>query len=422
MKDIVGVILAAGEGTRMKSAVPKVLHNLWGMPVLLHTIRALKCAGIDRIIVVVGYKSERIKEHLKGFEIVTQKELLGTADALYRTRKALFGFDGTVLVVCADAPLIKTDTILKLIHMHRDEQAACSLLSAELRDPTGYGRIIRNDEGEVVRIVEENDASIYQRVVPEVNSGAYCFDSKKLFAALDEIMLRPKRGEYYLTDTIDFFKRHKDKVVAHATDDPSEIIGINSRNDLALAHDILRKRIIEEIISGGVTVIDPGTTFISSNVTIGQDTIIYPFVFIEADVNIGKNCSVGPFCRIRSSTTIEDDTRIGNFVEITRSHIKRGTKINHFSYLGDAAVGSKVNIGAGTITANYNGKSKNKTFIGNDAFIGSGTILIAPVRIGDYATTGAGCVVPKGKDIPKGSVAIGVPARILKKSKRSHSK
>jgi len=420
LKDIAGVILAAGEGTRMRSNTPKVLYRLGGRPLLECIINTLRQAGLDRIIVIIGHKSELIREYLKDFntEIVIQKEPLGTADALYSAREALLNFEGTILVVCADVPLIKVDTLLNLIKLHRKENAVCTLLSAELKDPTGYGRIIRNDNGEVIRIVEEKNTSIYQRVILEVNSGAYCFDSKKIFNILDEFMSKIRKGEYYLTDTIEIFKRHKDKITSYITDDPSEITGINSRKDLAFAYEIMRKRILDELLSRGITIVDPNTTFIDSNVIIGQDTTIYPFVFIETDVNIGKNCSIGPFCRIRSGTTVEDNTRIGNFVEVTRSHVKKGVKINHFSYIGDATIGSGVNIGAGTITANYNGRTKNKTEIGSGAFIGSGTILIAPVRVGKQATTGAGCVVPKGKDIADKSIVVGVPAKVLKSSKR----
>lgn len=420
MRDIVGVILAAGEGTRMKSNTPKVLHNLMGKPMLQYAIDNLRQTGIDRIVVVIGHKSGLVKEYLKPLKIsmVVQTELLGTADALYRTKNILSSFNGTILVVCADAPLVKAKTLSALIELHKKEDAACTLLSAELRDPTGYGRIIRNDEGEVVRIVEEKAASIYQKVIAEVNSGAYCFSSKRIFNILGEFMSKPRQGEYYLTDTIEIFKRRKEKIASLVTDDPSEVIGVNSRKDLALASEIMRKRTLDEFMTSGVTVVDPNTTFIDTEVVIGQDTTIYPFVFIEKEVNIGKNCSIGPFCRIRSKTTVEDNTRIGNFVELTRSHIARETKINHFSYLGDAIVGSKANIGAGTITANYNGKSKNKTNIEDGAFIGSGTILIAPVKVGKEAITGAGCVVPKGKDVPAKSVVVGIPAKVLKTKRR----
>ncbi|MFH0838807.1 MAG: sugar phosphate nucleotidyltransferase [Candidatus Omnitrophota bacterium] len=425
MKGIVGVVLAAGEGKRMKSAMPKVLHMLWGRPLLWYVLTALEEAGIEKIICVVGHKPELVKEYLAHFqknsrtnlriETVIQKELLGTADALYRTKKRLANFDGTIMAAYADAPLVKTETLRSLIALHIKEGVACSILSAHIKDPTGYGRIMRNDEGEVIKIVEEKEASLYQKVVSEINSGTYCFNAKKLFYVLDELMVKARKGEYYLTDTIELLKKHKERIATYVSDEPYEIIGINSRKDLSFAYDIMRNRILEQFMSKGITVIDPHTTFIDYNVRIGEETVIYPFVYIETDVTIGKYCSIGPFCRLRSGTVIEDNAKIGNFVEITRSHIKNKTKINHFSYIGDAFVGSNVNIGAGTITANYNGVAKNKTHIGNHAFIGSGTVLVAPVKIGNWAVTGAGCVVPKGKDVPDKTVVVGVPARVLKK-------
>ncbi|OGW74783.1 MAG: hypothetical protein A2Z72_05105, partial [Omnitrophica bacterium RBG_13_46_9] len=407
MNNIAAVILAAGRGTRMKSELPKVLQKLHSRPLISFLIDILKDAGIKRIIVVVGYKGELVRRLFPEVETVTQKKLLGSGDAVRVTKRYLSGFKGDIVVMYGDTPLIRRETVEALIKKHKKEKTPCTLLTADVSDPSEYGRIVRDEDGNIAKIVEYKHASDDERGIREVNVGCYCFKKEDLFSCLGSIRINAEKGEYYLTDVVEMLAKRGSKVSSVTCGSAVEALGINSRLDLATAEDILRKRSLEMLMLKGVTIIDPGSTFVDMHAKIGKDVIIRPHTVIEEDVVIGKNCEIGPFARIRPGTVIGDHVEIGNFVELVRAKVSSGTKIKHMTYLGDAVVGRNVNIGAGTITANYDGKKKNKTIIEDGAFIGVGAILIAPVKIGRNATVGAGSVVTKNKDVPPGDTVVG---------------
>ncbi|MBN2096983.1 MAG: bifunctional N-acetylglucosamine-1-phosphate uridyltransferase/glucosamine-1-phosphate acetyltransferase [Candidatus Omnitrophica bacterium] len=417
MKDTVGIILAAGEGTRMNSTLPKVLHKLCGKPMLQYLLDILGQLGIKKNVVVVGHQAQEVRQILKNrdIKIVRQAKLLGSADAVWQTHSFLARFKGNLLIVYGDTPLISYQSLEKLIRAHEQTQAACTLLSAVLKNPSGYGRIVRSEDNRVLKIVEEQDADNYEKAIAEINVGAYCFRAKELFSALKEIKPNNVKKEYYLTTAIELLNKRKAKVEAILTADEQEAQGVNSRQDLAFANTVINKRNIEKLLSQGVTIVDPANTYIYGDVQVGQDTVIYPQSVIEGQVKIGRACQIGPFAHLRSGTILADHVAIGNFVEVVRSSVGCGSKIKHHAYIGDTIIGQAVNVGAGTIVANYDGKSKSKTLIADGAFIGTGSILIAPVKIGKKAITGAGSVITKNKNVPAGATVIGVPAKILKK-------
>ncbi|MBU0759834.1 MAG: NTP transferase domain-containing protein [Candidatus Omnitrophica bacterium] len=410
------IILAAGEGTRMKSSLPKVLHPVCGKPMLQYLVNTIRSAGIKKIVAVVGHKAGLVRDTLKDIKCVTQPELLGTGDAVLKAKTVLMKDKkiNTVLVLCGDVCLVTTETLSAIIDRHVSTRAGCTLLTAYMKNPTGYGRIVRNSNNRIARIIEELDASIYEKVIEEINVGVYCFNKEILFECLGKIKPNQRKKEYYLTDIIELLAKSSIPVESVTSNDSEEFLGVNTREDLNKVEQVARRRALDKITLKGVTVIDPYNTYISEDVIIDKDTIIYPYTFIENDVTIGSNCSIGPFARLRPGTLIEDGVSIGNFVEIVRSRIGNSTKVHHQCYIGDTVIGRNVNIGAGTIVANYDGKNKHKTIIEDNAFIGTGTILVAPVRIGKGARTGAGSVVTKNHNVPAGKTVVGVPARILK--------
>jgi len=418
MKKICAVILAAGEGTRMKSSIPKVLHSIGGKPITQHLIDTINLIGIRKIIVIVGHKEDLVREKLRGVKYLKQNELLGTGDAVLKTKKLLLEDKNidSVLVSYGDTPLLKPETLKKIIERHTSTKSACTLLRAHLKNPTGYGRILRSSNNKIVKIIEELDTSIYEKVIEEINVGVYCFNKNILFEALEEVRPNNRKNEYYLTDVIDILAKAGMVIDSVSTDDPEEFLGVNTRRDLIQAEHVLRRRVIDSIIQDGVRIVDPNNTYIEEGAKIQKDTLIYPYTFIESSVRIGSCCSIGPFVRLRAGTLVDDGVSIGNFVEIVRSRIGKRTKIKHQCYIGDTIIGNNVNIGAGTIVANYDGKRKHKTIIEDNAFIGTGTILIAPVKVGKGAVTGAGSVVTKNKNVPAGKTVVGIPARILKKT------
>ncbi|MFA5388708.1 MAG: NTP transferase domain-containing protein [Candidatus Omnitrophota bacterium] len=419
MKNIAVIILAAGEGTRMKSSLPKVLHNICGKPMLGYLIDNVNSLGMSKIFVIIGHKAGLVKERVGGIKCVKQDTLLGTGDAVSRARQALLKDNKieNVLILYGDTPLLTKDIVKRLIEKHVASSASATILTAQLKNPTGYGRVIRSSGNKIVKIVEELDASIYEKVVEEINVGVYCFNKKALFYGLEKIKPDNKKQEYYLTDTIGLLARSNMPVESVSTNDTEEFLGVNTRGELAKAEQVMRKRILAGIMDSGVTIVDPGNTYIEHEVEIGRDTVIYPYTFIENNVKIGTNCAIGPSARLRPGTVVENDVGIGNFAEIVRSRIGAGTKIRHQCYIGDTIIGKNVNIGAGTIVANYDGKEKHKTVIEDNAFIGTGTILIAPVKVGRGAVTGAGSVVTRNKNVPAGKTVAGVPARLLIKRK-----
>lgn len=418
MSDVGCVILAAGKGTRFKSDIPKVLHELHGRPILQNLLDIARSVGFSKPVVVIGHKAGEVERFLKGkATAVIQKRQLGTGDAVKVAKHNLSRFKD-ILVLYGDTPLIKPETLRSLIRQHKKSGSSCTVLTARMEDPSGYGRVVRGASGEVISIVEEKEASAQDRRIREINVGAYCFKSSDLFSAIERIKRSSIKKEYYLTDLIEILLDEGKRVDAVLTDDANEALGINSRAELAKSFSILNKRTIDKLTKGSVTVLDPATTFISPDAKIGKDTAILPFVVIENNVRIGRRCLIGPFCRLRPGTVLGDGVEIGNFVELVRTRVKSGTKAKHLTYLGDAVVGKDVNVGCGTITANYDGKGKYRTTIDDEVFVGSGTILVAPVKIGRGAVTGAGAVVLKRKNVPPKAVAVGVPAKILSKSKR----
>lgn len=407
------VILAAGKGTRMKSDVPKVLHEVCGKPIIEYVFDAAKAAGSLKTYVVIGHKGNAVKKRLSpGAMIVRQPKLSGTADAVRRVEGLLKNYRGDVLVLCGDTPLLNRAVIKELVGKHKRSKAVCTFLTATVDDPQEYGRVIRNERGEVVAIREDKDAAEHEKGIAQINVGVYCVQSRALFGALRRVRLNEKKKEFYLTDIIDLFHQGGLRIETVTLEDPVEGLGVNTKEDLAAAERVIRERILKNFMRDGVTIVDPATTYIDADVRIGKDTCIRPFTIIEKDVRIGDRCVIGPFARLRPGVRLGKGVEIGNFTEVSRTKIGNKTLMKHFSFLGDALVGANVNIGAGTITANFDGVRKSQTKIGNGAFIGSDSILIAPVKIGNRAVVGAGSVVTKGKVVPDGGMAVGVPAKI----------
>jgi bifunctional UDP-N-acetylglucosamine pyrophosphorylase/glucosamine-1-phosphate N-acetyltransferase len=435
---LAAVVLAAGKGTRMKSGLPKVLHRVCGRAMVEHVLSAVKKAGVHKTILVVGHEAGLVTERVGGgVEYAYQREQLGTAHALMQARCALERFDGDILVVCGDTPLIRPETLAGLVDAHRRGGNAATVLTAVLPDPAGYGRIIRNAGGGLVKIVEQKDATPGELAVREINTGVYCFRAEGLFDALAALGRDNAQGEYYLTDIIEYYAQRNKPVGAATIDDFSEVMGINDRCQLAAVEKIMRRRILDKLMQSGVTVMDPESTFIDDSVQIGPDTVIYPFTIIEGKSKIGEKCIIGPSSRLADSTlgnrvsvsnsvivesAVGDDcnigpfaylrpgcvldrrVKVGDFVEVKNSRLGDGCKVPHLSYIGDAEVGAGANIGAGTITCNYDGEKKHVTRIGEYAFIGSNTNLVAPVEVGARAVTGAGSTITR--DVPPGSLGV----------------
>ena len=414
MPDFRAIILAAGKGTRMKSDAPKVLHHVCGKPILGYVLDIVGGLRSLKTYVVVGHGSKQVQKAIGDHvAFVEQTQLLGTADAVKRVAPYLKGYRGTVLVLCGDTPLLSKDIVQALLKQHKSRKASATILAAVIDNPYGYGRMVRDEAGRLLAIREQKDASADEMAIKEINVGVYCFESAVLFETLKNVRLNPTKKEFYLTDVIELLLASDKKVETLVTQDANVAFGVNTRVDLAQAEGIIRQRIVEQHMLEGVTIIDPATTYIEAGVRIGKDTVIYPCSMIHADVKIGKACRIGPFARIRPGSRIEDGAEVGNFTEVSRTTLGKNVLMKHFSFLGDTAVGAGTNIGAGTITANFDGKHKNKTVIGSNAFIGSDTVLVAPVTVGAKAKIGAGAVVTR--TIPAGATAVGVPARVIKR-------
>lgn len=413
MRQLHAIILAAGEGTRMKSELPKVLHPICGRPMIAYALDLAAFAGVKQPIVVLGAGAELVKPRLpKEVKAVLQAKRLGTGDAVASARKALGTTAGDLLILYADTPLLRRTTVQKLVESHFKTGASCTLLTAHLADPSGYGRIQRNETGQIIGIVEEAEANAAQRAIREINVGPLVCKLQPLLEALAVIKPSSSKKELYLTDIVEHVaKLEGAKIQATKIEEVSEALGINSRTELARAIGVIRQRIVDAHLHNGVTIEDPHSTFIDHGVTIGTDTTVRPYTVIETGVAIGRRCTIGPFARLRSGVAVGDDSRIGNFAELVRTKVGARCRINHVSYLGDTVIEEDVNIGAGTVTANYDGKDKHLTQIGKGAFIGSDTVLIAPVKVGAGAVTGAGCVVTRSHDVPPKGVVAGVPAR-----------
>lgn len=403
----------------MRSELPKVLIDLLGAPMIDWVLDAATDLSPERIVVVVGHGAKAVKERLAGRPVrfALQAEQLGTGHAVLCARRALAGFTGTVLVLYGDVPLVRTETLRDFLANHRRRRAAASLLFAEAPDPRGYGRILREEEtGRFVGIREERDASPAQRRIREISTGILAVEAKELWSALRGIGRENAQGEYYLTDLPALLLEGGRRVEVSGADF-AEVRGVNSPADLAAALSVARERVVAGHLASGVRVLDASSTWIDRDVTIGPGTVIHPFTVIRGGTRIGRDCEIGPFATLRGGAEIGDEACIGNFVEVKKSVLGRGAKAKHLAYLGDATVGEGTNVGCGTITANYDGKRKHRTIIGREVHVGSGTIFVAPVTVGDHAVTGAGAVVLRGRDVGRGETVAGVPARPVRRER-----
>ena len=438
MAKTAAVILAAGKGTRMYSEKPKVLHSVAGKPLVQHVLDEARTAGVHQLVLVIGHGGEEVKNTL-GEELTYawQKEQLGTGHAVMQAMGSLEPDVERVVVLSGDVPLLRGDTIQQFLEHYAKSNAKAAVLTAYVDKPDGYGRIIRDSEDHVVKIVEHGDASPKELAIKEINSGTYCFDKKLLAKCLTELKPDNVQGEYYLTDVIHAIRGQGMPVIAVPVEDNREIMGINNRIQLAEAEAVFRDRVNKKLMLAGVTIVDPNTTYIDAQVEVGQDTVIYPFTILRGKTQIGKdcmvgpnvditdttvgsgvtirqavvekaeignNCNIGPFSYLRPGTVLRDNVKVGDFVEIKKSLIGEGSKVPHHTYIGDAILGKSVNVGAGTITCNYDGKNKHQTVIEDGSFIGSNSNLVAPVKIGTNAYVAAGSTVTA--DVPEGSLAV----------------
>jgi len=438
MTNIFAIVLAAGQGTRMKSKLYKVLHPVCGKPMVQHVVDHIGTLNVERIVTIVGHGAEMVKDRLgEQSEYVLQAEQLGTAHAVQQAEPILGTLEGTTLVVCGDTPLIRPETMKALFDYHTSQNAKATILTAVASDPTGYGRILRDVKGNVAQIVEQKDATEEQRKVTEINTGTYCFDNKALFEALKLVKNDNAQGEYYLPDVIEILQKQGEIVAAYVTDNFDETLGVNDRFALSQAEEIMRARINERHMRNGVTIINPATTHISADAVIGSDTVIQPGCIIEGNTVIGEDCvigpnshivnstighattihssvvldstvgnetAVGPFAHLRPASSLGDHVKVGNFVEVKKSKLGDNTKVSHLSYIGDAEVGDNCNIGCGTITVNYDGRNKFKTTIENDVFVGCNSNLVAPVTLGEGSFVAAGSTITK--DVPADALAL----------------
>ncbi|MCR5260888.1 MAG: NTP transferase domain-containing protein [Candidatus Gastranaerophilales bacterium] len=405
------VILAAGKGTRMKSDLPKVLHPIYSKPLLGYVLDAVSSTGlIDESVVVVGHGAEEVEkfvtEYTDDAKCVLQSPQRGTGDAVAKAKDILADFKGTVLVICGDTPLIEAETLIDFITTHKNNGSALTVMSAIFDNPTNYGRIVRNPDNSLKCITEEKDASPQVKQIKEINAGIYCLEKELIFPLFNELKCNNAQGEYYLTDIIAASIEKGLKADAYILKNNEEIFGINSKINLAEATKILNKRTNLKLMTEGVTIVDPETSYISPETTIGKDTTIFPNVYISGKNTIGSHCKIGPFAHIRDGAQIGDNVRIGNFVEVKKSVIKSNTNVSHLSYIGDSELGEHVNIGAGTITANYDPvlKTKTKTIIKDGANTGSNSVLVAPVTMHENSMCAAGSVITK--DVEANALAL----------------
>ncbi|GED20164.1 bifunctional UDP-N-acetylglucosamine diphosphorylase/glucosamine-1-phosphate N-acetyltransferase GlmU [Kurthia gibsonii] len=439
MTKIYAVVLAAGQGTRMKSKLYKVLHPVCGKPMVEHVVDHIRDLDVTKIVSIVGHGAEKVKEQLGDkSEYVLQEEQLGTAHAVQQAETLLGDLEGTTIVICGDTPLIRPETMKALLEHHQQQAAKATILTAVAENPTGYGRILRNEEGHVEQIVEQKDATVEQQKVTEINTGTYCFDNKALFETLKLVKNDNAQGEYYLPDVIEILKQQGEIVSAYISDDFSENLGVNDRVALSQAEEIMRARINEAHMRNGVTIINPANTYIGADVTIGSDTVVCPGTLLEGQTVIGEDCyigpnshivdsqighrtkidasvveesmigedvTVGPYAHIRPASNVLNRAKVGNFVELKKTTLGEGSKASHLTYLGDAEIGADVNIGCGTITVNYDGVNKFKTTIGDRSFIGCNANLVAPVTIHSDTYVAAGTTVTK--EVPPFALAIG---------------
>lgn len=450
MKQFILLILAAGKGTRLKSGLPKVLHHLAGKPLIKYVLDASRPLGPSSIQIVVGCEAKAVKSALVDVpaQFIDQVPQLGTGHAVKLAEPHWESHRSTILILYGDVPLISTQTLKNLLETHWKTGASVTLLSAFLEDPTGYGRVVKDSRGDVEKIVEQKDANIQEQGLKEINTGIYCFQIPDLAQVIGELSAANAQGEYYLTDCVGLLRRQNKRVGVVVCEDPTEVIGINSRVELAQLEQVLRERKLRELMLEGVTIVDPVSTYVAPDVKVGRDTILYPNVFLEKGSVIGSACQIypnvrisnsvlednvivldsslisesrvqssaqiGPFAHLRRHAVIGKEARIGNFVEVKKSEIGDKTKAAHLSYLGDAHIGQGVNVGAGTITCNYDGVSKHQTVIEDHVFIGSDSQLIAPVTIHRSAYVAAGSCIDQ--DVPEESLAIARSRQVIKEN------
>lgn len=446
MTNTYAIVLAAGQGTRMKSDLYKVLHPVCGKAMVAHVIDNIVSIGTDRIVSIVGHGAEKVEETLGAkSEYALQEQQLGTAHAVLQAESLLGDLEGTTIVVCGDTPLIRAETMRALITHHNDANAKATILTAIAEDPTGYGRIIRGEDGQVLRNVEQKDATPEEQQVTEINTGTYCFNNRALFETLKKVNNDNAQGEYYLPDVLGILKNEGALISAYVTEDFSETLGVNDRVVLSDAERVMRLRIAKQHMQNGVTIINPENTYISADAEIGRDTVLQPGTMVEGKTVIGERCiigpnsqivdsvigdgttvhssvilqstlgeetSIGPFAHIRPESDLGNGVKIGNFVEVKKSTLGEGSKASHLSYIGDAEVGANVNIGCGTITVNYDGQEKHVTSIQDDAFIGCNSNLIAPVTVGKGSYVAAGSTI--SDNIPEEALAIGRARQVNK--------
>jgi bifunctional UDP-N-acetylglucosamine pyrophosphorylase / glucosamine-1-phosphate N-acetyltransferase len=447
---VTAILLAAGQGTRMKSNLPKVLHSVAGKPMIWHALNAIQESTTEKPVVIVGHGAEAVIGYLDdSAQPVLQEPQLGTGHAVMQAESLLKGNTDLVVVCYGDMPLLRGETLKKLVQTQKDNKGPISMLTVVAEDPRGFGRVMRKTDGSIEAIVEEYIATPQQLQIKELNVGGYCFEARWLWDALKRLPKNPKKGEYYLTDAIELAVKDGLPVQALIMQDAEETIGVNTRVHLSEVEAAMRQRINYEHMLNGVTMIDPGSVYIEADVRIGRDTVIMPNTHLHGmteigegnllgpnsiirDTKIGNGCKVlasvlegailendvdmGPFARLRKGAHLGDHVHMGNFGEVKDSYLAEGVKMGHFSYIGNAQIGSNTNIGAGTVTCNYDGRSKHATEIGEDVFIGSDTMLVAPLKIGDGARTGAGSVVTK--NVPEDTLVVGMPARAVKKLER----
>lgn len=395
-KSTAAVVMAAGKSTRMVTEMPKVLHEICGRPMLAYVVDACRAAGISRIICVVGYRKEEVINAFGGepdITFVEQKEQKGTGHAVMVCREALADFEGDVVIIAGDMPLVRHETLSLLVNTHKSQTSAVTLATALLENPTSYGRIVRDSYGNLEGIVEESDCTPEQKKIKEVNPSYYCFSKKLLFDALEQVKPNNVKGELYLTDALHILIRGGHRAVAITAVQAEDAMGINSRLDLAEVGRVMQNRIQRNLMNSGVTIVDPGNTWVDVRAEIGQDTVIYPFTYIHGRVRIGRHCAIGPFAYLRDGTVLSDDVVVGVFTELKNSVLGAGTRARHLSYIGDAEIGERVNVGAGTLFANFDGERIHRSQVGNDTYIGNGSIVVAPIRISDHQQIPHGKVV-----------------------------
>jgi len=451
MQEVCAIILAAGDGIRMWSRRAKVLHPILGRPMVQYPMDLCVRLGVKRVLVVVGSQAEQVKEVLAGrpVEFVQQGEPRGTAHAVLQTEPALSGFDGTILVLGGDMPLLTDETVRRLVGVHTSTRTVATLLTAELQDPAGYGRILRDNHGRLRRIVEEVEAKEREKAIKEINAGIYCFAGSALFEALKYVKVSRAKGEFFLPEVMQVFIEQGQSIYTLLASDSTEALGVNTRIELAEAAAVLRRRVQRRLMEAGVTLLDPEATYIDDTVMIGADTVIYPGVTLQGATTVGAGCVIYPHCRIQDShladgitildgsiilesavaegcvigpyahlrpqSRLEAKAKVGNFCEVKQAVIGPGAKVPHLSYIGDATLGAKVNIGAGTITCNFDGFAKHRTVIEDEAFVGSNTNLVAPVTVGRGAIIAAGSTITE--PVPPDAVAFGRAAQVNKEGR-----